>query len=136
MRSATLAAAGIVAVMVGAIAVAAYLHAPASTTRRYPVAWHLASGAVATAQSTSFPVFVEDDKCASGVPAAKRLRPPDIDYSKDAVTVTLTAELADTFHSCPEAIGPGVNIATIHLDEPLGDRSLIDGYTSASPTTR
>ena len=96
---------------------------------RYPVTWSLFR--VPSNDARSVEVWVEDDHCAGGVPAAKRLRAPRISYGAATVTITLDAELSGEFQTCPKPIGPGVNTTTIELKEPIGDRRLIDGHAGS-----
>lgn len=98
---------------------------------RYPVAWTVAGSLTPSAESRSVVLELHDDRCASGVRAADRLRPARVVYGQRTVTITLTAELSSGVHTCP---APFSDNATIHLTEPLGRRALVDGSGLRPPT--
>lgn len=125
----------LVSVLAGAVALAGVVaywqsrdRSPAVT--RYPVAWTIAGGLTPSAESRSVVLELHDDRCASGVRAADRLRPARVVYGQRTVTITLTAELSGEYHTCP---APFPDNATIHLTEPLGSRALVDGSGLRSP---
>lgn len=83
--------------------------------------------------ATSIAIDVSSDDCASGRSPADRLTEPIVEYHAD--TVVITARLRPqplasyTCQSSPPAP------MTVRLDEPLGDRQLLDGrwYPPRSP---
>lgn len=91
---------------------------------RYPVAWTLNGGFMPGPASRSVVLELHDRHCADGVRAADRLRPAKIVYGTKTVTITLTAELNGGAHNC---LGTPPSNTTIHLAEPLGTRTLVDG---------
>ena len=136
MARRNLLALGVVALIAGAVTWAVLSHRDdANSTVRYAVAWHLTPGQALTPASKSVNVEVDDSRCADGVPGADRLRAPQVAYAQRTVTIRLWAELSKGFHTCPSRVGEGANTATIRLDEPLGDRSLVDGNADAAASS-
>jgi hypothetical protein len=101
------------------------LHVPAPAGHN-AVVWRLDPGGESpTPSSTSVDVLVHETACASGEPVGDRLVGPDIDVTTAEVRVGFLAEVQAGDHSCPS--NPETPI-TIHLDEPLGNRELVDAY--------
>lgn len=73
---------------------------------------------------TEIPLLVNERACASGEPANDRIPEPDIDYGTDTVTVTIRVIPRPGGQDCPS--NPDTPY-TLILDEPLGDRDLLDG---------
>ena len=67
---------------------------------------------------------VHELACASGESADGRILAPTIAYGTDDVTVTVIVESVEGFAECP---GNPLTPYLIELDEPLGDRVLLDG---------
>jgi len=111
-------------------AVSHYQSASEGDTEQYAVTWHPYRLPASDARSVE--VWVEDDgRCHGGVPVVERLRPARITYGSSSVTIALDAEGQRGFNTCPKPIGPGANTTTITLNQPLGDRELIDGHASS-----
>ena len=89
-----------------------------------PATWAL-PGARPGAEATSFPILVTERGCASGQSSEGRLADPIVEYRDDAVLITTRVEppVGDMF-TC---LGNPATEVTVELDEPLGDRQLLDG---------
>jgi hypothetical protein len=74
--------------------------------------------------ATAIPIEVYAQGCASGEPATGRVAEPEIAYDDDAVVVTMRIIPPMGDQSCPSH--PPTPF-TLELDEPLGDRLLLDG---------
>jgi hypothetical protein len=68
--------------------------------------------------------LVHEQACANGQSAEGRILPPTIVYGTDEVTVTVIVQSIVGGAECP---GNPRTPYTIELDEPLGDRTLLDG---------
>ena len=89
-----------------------------------PARWAPASDADLSAEATSIDVLVNEVGCASGEPADGRIATPEISYSDDAVVVTIRVVPRPGPQTCPS--NPDTEY-TLELDEPLGERTLLDG---------
>lgn len=69
-------------------------------------------------------VLATDRNCASGMPTADRLRPPTISIADDSIAITFTARPLSGIQTCQ---GHPPTPYRIELDEPVGDRKLLDG---------
>jgi len=89
-----------------------------------PATWAL-PGARPEPEATSFPILVTERGCASGQSSEGRLADPIVEYRDDAVLITTRVEppVGDSF-TCQ---GNPATEVTVELDEPLGDRQLLDG---------
>lgn len=77
------------------------------------------------ATSQRIPVLVYATHCASGKPpSANRVHEPTVAYQDDAITATYLVDAPPGLHTCPGS--PPARTELI-LNEPLGDRVLIDG---------
>ena len=74
--------------------------------------------------ATTATVLATERACASGKPMGDRLQPPAVTYTDAAVVVLLTALPQAGGQDCP---GNPSTPVTIELDEPLGNRRLLDG---------
>lgn len=84
--------------------------------------WSLISDDV-TAESTTFDIGVMRVECAGGETGT--VLDPVIDYEDDRILIEARVEtLADGAYNC---LGNSVVPLTIELDEPIGERSLVDG---------
>jgi hypothetical protein len=77
-----------------------------------------------TAMSTSIDVVVHEDGCANGERPGLRLRPAEVEETGDQVVVTFWIEPIEGAADCP---GNPPTVQTVHLDAPLGHRTLLDG---------
>jgi hypothetical protein len=74
--------------------------------------------------ATEIDVHVHERDCASGQPATGRIPDPEITYGEDVVVVTIRVIPPPGDQTCPS--NPPTPF-TLVLDEPLGDRTLLDG---------
>lgn len=77
--------------------------------------------------STRLPLLVTERECASGRSAEGRIQQPDVDYTRDAVVITVRVERRSGDQDCQ---GNPETPYLLELDEPVGDRRLLDGGTS------
>jgi hypothetical protein len=96
---------------------------------RYPVTWRVAQAT--NADITDVTLDVHASRCNDGGSIANQLSSTDIKYGADTITITLTAQITEGVHTCPSLVGDQV---TIHLKEPIGDRKLVDGNSTPTPT--
>lgn len=89
-----------------------------------PAAWEPAPGADLSPGSTAIDVHVVESACASGQPATGRIADPDIPYEEERVVVTIGVVPRAGGQTCPSNLPTDY---TVELDEPLGDRVLLDG---------
>ncbi len=75
------------------------------------------------ADSETIPALVHETACASGREATGRIETPTVVYGADAVTVTITVRKVGG----ADCQGNPLTPYTIELEEPLGDRTLLDG---------
>lgn len=76
------------------------------------------------AQSRVLHVLATDPSCASGTPTGDRLQPPIVRATEQEVVIAFDAEPATGSQSCP---GHPPTAYEVVLEEPLGDRQLLDG---------
>ena len=76
------------------------------------------------AASTELHVLVTESSCTGGSELGDRLLGPDVEVTADAVRIVFGAIPLVGDQSCPSNPSTAV---TIELDEPLGDRAIIDG---------
>lgn len=78
--------------------------------------------------SRTLVVLANDIQCASGIPPNDRLLPPEVHESPREVVITFSAKPPPgSAGTCPTH--PAVT-RTITLSQPIGDRSLLDGWYS------
>ncbi|SEF15974.1 hypothetical protein [Jiangella alba] len=88
-----------------------------------PASWSLRS--TPDPDATSVDIDVSSDECSSGQSDAGRLTEPMVEYYADTVVITTRVEpLPPGAYTCQ---GSPPAPLTVHLDEPLGDRQLLDG---------
>lgn len=87
-----------------------------------PAWWTLRT--VPDADATSVDINVNSDECSSGRSPADRLTEPIVEYYPDTVVITTRVEPQRLGGTCP---GSPPAPLTVQLDEPLGDRQLLDG---------
>lgn len=84
--------------------------------------WHLVNNDV-TAESTLLEIGVMRIECAGG--ETGRVLSSDITYNDDQIIIEALVEtLPDGAYTCPSN---NVVPIEVHLDEPVGDRELVDG---------
>ena len=87
--------------------------------------WEPAPGQVLDAGTTSFDALVVERECASGQSSQDRVQPPEIRYEDEAVVIAFFVEPpAGNAQTCP---GNPPSTVTVTLEQPLGDRTLLDG---------
>lgn len=91
-----------------------------------PALWEPAPDADLSASSTAFDVLVNERACASGQDAHGRIAPPVVTYREDAIIVTIGVIPKAGDADCQ---GNPNTPYTLHLDEPLNGRQLLDGRT-------
>lgn len=91
-----------------------------------PAGWMPAADADLSPGSTRIDVLVNEFACAGGESAEGRIVPPTVDYRSDAVIITIEVIPKAGFNDCP---GNPDTPYTVELDEPLGNRQLLDGRT-------
>ena len=81
-----------------------------------------------TPDSTAIAVLVTERACTGATSVDDRLGPPEIRYTTAAVEVLYTATplTGSGVVTCP---GNPADHVTLHLDEPLGNRKLVDAST-------
>lgn len=90
-----------------------------------PALWFLPPDAEIDVDTTSFTALVMEVNCASGQSSEGRIVGPEISYDADQVVVTFAVRpLPGTAQACPSNPAAAVKVT---LNEPLGDRRLIDG---------
>jgi hypothetical protein len=75
------------------------------------------------ADSTVLEILVLEQACAGGGYAVGRILPPVVQYEAEAITITFGVRVVGG--TCP--MNPNTP-AVLLLDEPLGDRQLLDGF--------
>lgn len=89
---------------------------------RSPAIWKLRE--VPSADSSELQVTLEERACSGGRELTNANTRSDVDYSETAITIIVTADpLGDGMYTCP--LQP--SSFTIQLNEPVGDRQLLDG---------
>jgi hypothetical protein len=85
--------------------------------------WVLAPGETLSPDTVEVDVLVTERTCGEGF-ATGRIEEPEIEYAEDAVTVIIrVVPLQESgFAACPQGLA---TLFTIELDEPLGDRDLV-----------
>lgn len=99
------------------------------------VAWATVRASVADLDpdATAIPVRVTEQECASARDPEPPLREPVVE-TEESVTVYWTTEPATGAQKCP---GNPMADRVVELDEPLGDRTMLDGSTwPATPVTQ
>ncbi|MBA2632099.1 MAG: hypothetical protein H0U86_03690 [Chloroflexi bacterium] len=89
--------------------------------------WGHAADAEIGPDTIEFVAMVTETVCASGRSSEGRIIGPDIAYTDEAVTITFAVRpLGGGAQDCP---GNPSTPVMVRLDEPLGDRALLDGGT-------
>ena len=101
---------------------------------RSVVEFAIAEGADLAPGSTAVEVLVTEMQCTGGAPVDDRLSEPLVRYGPTTIEVLFTARpLEGEAFSC---IGNQPSPATLHLDEPVGERRILDlsGYPPRDAT--
>jgi hypothetical protein len=75
-------------------------------------------------ETTELHILVWERACNGGTLVVGRMSAPAIIYGPTTVVVTMQVRGLEGAQSCP--LGPGTPLL-VHLREPLGDRTLLDG---------
>ena len=114
---------GIGALAIAAASVGCGQGASGGSASDAPVArWQLAKEVGQGDESLS--LVVQEIECASGRSAEGRIDPPDVEYREDALVITVRVERIGDSADCP---GNPDTPYELDLDEPVGDRTLLDG---------
>lgn len=90
-----------------------------------PATWTFAPGEEIGPGTTQFTAMVAERACAGARSSEGRIIGPQVDYIDDtSVRVTFSVRPLEGFQNCPT--NPPTPV-TVHLEEPLGDRTLLDG---------
>ena len=114
----------LIAILIGVLALGGCDPFEAAVRGPQPARWALAPGEEISAETTEFVALVTEIGCASGQSSAGRLVGPDIEVTDDAVIVEFRVRPLGGFQNCPS--NPATPVA-VQLDQPLGDRQLLDG---------
>lgn len=93
--------------------------------------WEPAPGQEVGPETQTVEILLRERSCASGRSAEGRIFEPAVDYGEDEVVVTIAVRMLDGEQDCQ---GNPVTPYTLRLEEPLGDRALLDG-ASGHPST-
>lgn len=96
------------------------------------VTWRRDPGGPVATRGTHIPLLVQEEDCASGQDARRRVLRPFVHYGRRAITVTYFIRPLSGYQTCQSV--PPTDV-TLILDEPLGSRRLRDGAT-VPPTRR
>ncbi|MGI9556774.1 MAG: hypothetical protein ACR2N5_02415, partial [Solirubrobacterales bacterium] len=78
-----------------------------------------------SADTRSLPIHVFENLCNSGEDAVGRVQEPRVEYFSRRILVTFWVTPRGGFQTCPS--NPPTPF-TLELDEPLGDRKLVDAH--------
>jgi hypothetical protein len=90
-----------------------------------PATWGIAPGQEIGPETTSFVALVTERECASGRSSEGRVVGPEIAATADAVVVSFAVRPLGGAQECP---GNPATPVEVRLDEPLGERRLLDGH--------
>ena len=97
--------------------------------------WKLNPRFPASASDTELHLLIVDQECSSGIDPRPRLETPQIIYGEETVTIALFVRPPSPkgFYTC---IGPPPVPIIVELDQPIGERELLDGavYPPQRPT--
>lgn len=99
---------------------------PCMSPLREPVVaeWEPAPGQELTPDTREVEILVHEIECADGDSADGRIEEPEVDYTSDEVIVTVRVRAKDGDVTCP---GNPLTPYVLELEEPIGDRDLLDG---------
>ena len=94
----------------------------------YPATW---SARATTPDATGVVLDMNPSQCADQTLTRDRLaEPPKVEYGPDTITISVTAQITRGIHTCGRRVPDQV---VVHLQEPIGNRTLVDGNAGASP---
>lgn len=88
--------------------------------------WTVEPGFVVDEETTEIPLLIVEVECASGRDAVGRTR-VEVDYAEDAISIRALVQRLEGDQECP---GNPPTPQTLELDEPIGNRELVNGATS------
>lgn len=91
-----------------------------------PATWGLAGGQEIDAGTTLFVAMVTERECASGQSSEGRVVGPEINYTDDSVVISFEVRPLGGGQDCQG--NPSTRVE-VRLDEPLGERLLLDGFS-------
>lgn len=99
---------------------------PCMSPLREPVVaeWEPAPGQELTPGTQVVEIVVHEVGCADGDSAEGRIEEPEVAYTSDAVIVTVRVRAKGGDVTCP---GNPLTPHVLELEEPLGERDLLDG---------
>lgn len=99
------------------------------------VEWALRRGERPTPTARHLEVFLHEGECVSGRDPRPYLNDPEVIYEEERILIVVTAEIEPGgAYECP---GNPIVRHAIDLDEPVGDRALLDaGFYPPRPATR
>jgi hypothetical protein len=86
--------------------------------------WRVDRASPPTPRSSSFRIEVMERECASGSPADGRIAEPIVEYAEEAIIITVPVRRVEGAATCQ---GNPWTPFVLELDEPIGDRLLLDG---------
>lgn len=97
--------------------------APPAASDSSTAVWELVSGTVIDSETTTFDVLVMRDECNSGVTGT--VNPPLVEFRTEEIVISFTVSPGTpAAATCP---GNDQVEYTVTLDQPVGDRVLVDG---------
>ncbi len=75
--------------------------------------------------TTELHVLVWELACSGASPTTGRMSAPVVEYTADAVRITIGVRPLEGIQTCPQGRGTP---AIVTLPRPLGNRTLLDGY--------
>lgn len=99
---------------------------PCMSPLREPVVaeWEPAPGQELTPDTQEVEILVREIGCADGDSAEGRIEEPEVEYTSDAVIVTIRVRAKGGDVTCP---GNPLTPYVLELEEPMGERELLDG---------
>lgn len=96
--------------------------------------WVLGSGTdVMDPAETHIELLVVDPECEEGWVSPERIRPPEVEYEPDRVTITIRIEPSRSSERCRTTPHP---VFAFELNQPLATRKLVQGGRTPTPTLR
>jgi hypothetical protein len=89
-----------------------------------PATWTFAPDEQIGVGTTQFTAMVTEQRCASGRSSEGRILGPEVDVHDATVIVTFAVRPLEGDQECP---GNPPTAVIVRLEEPLGDRTLLDG---------
>lgn len=115
------------------VAVALAFTGPCMSPLREPAVaeWEPAPGQELTPDTQEVDIVVHEIECADGDSAAGRIEEPEVEYTPEAVIVTVRVRAKAGDVTCP---GNPLTPYVLELEEPIGERDLLDGGGPGRPS--